>query len=86
MQVSVQSANELGRLLAGAQGYRVITQEGVVVGALERIRYQTQVSHPDAIVVSRGRLFRRRPCTFPFESIYAVSVREGKVVLRPDVT
>jgi hypothetical protein len=84
MQVSVQSANELGRLLAGAQGYRVITHEGVVVGALERIRYQTQVSHPDAIVVSRGRLFRRRPCTFPFESICAVNVRESKVVLRPD--
>jgi len=85
MQVSVQSANELGRLLAGAQGYRVFTHEGVVLGTVERVRYETQVSRPDDIVVCGRGLFRRRRCSFPFELVYAVSAREGKVVLRTDV-
>ena len=83
MQVEVQSANELGRLLAGAQGYRVFTHDGVVLGALERVRYQTQVSRPDDIVVCGGGLFRRRRCILPFESVDVVSAREGKVLLRP---
>jgi len=84
MQLSVQSANELGRLLAGAQGYSVFTHEGVVLGALERVRYETQVSRPDDIVVCGGALFRRRR-TFPFELSDAVSAREARVVLRPGV-
>ena len=84
MQASEQTANELGRLLAGAQGYTVYTHEGVLLGALERVRYETQVSRPDDIVVRGRGLVRRRRSTFPFESIYAVSPHEGKVVLRPD--
>lgn len=83
MQVEVQSANELGRLLAGAQGYRVFTHDDLVLGVLERVRYQSQVSRPDQILVCRGRRFRRRRRTFPFESVQAVCAREGKVVLRP---
>ena len=85
MQASEQTANELGRLLAGAQGYAVYTHDGVLLGALERVRYETQVSRPDDIVVCGRGLFRRQRSTFPFESVYAVSAREGKVVLRPDV-
>ena len=84
MQASEQTANELGRLLAGAQGYTVYTHEGVLLGALERVRYETQGSRPDDIVVRGRGLFRRRRTTVPFESIYAVSAHEGKVVLRPD--
>jgi hypothetical protein len=84
MQASGQSANELGRLLAGAQGYTVYTDDGVLLGALERVRYETQVSRPDDIVVCGRGLFRRRRSTFPFESIYAVCAPEGKVVLRRD--
>ena len=84
MQASEQTANELGRLLAGAQGYTVYTHDGVLLGALERVRYETQVSRPDDIVVRGRGLSRRRRSTFPFESIYAVSPHEGKVVLRPD--
>ena len=84
MQTSQQTANELGRLLAGAQGYTVYTHDGVLLGALERVRYETQVSRPDDIVVRGRGLVRRRRSTFPFESIYAVSPHEGKVVLRPD--
>ena len=84
MQASEQTANDLGRLLAGAQGYTVCTHDGVLLGALERVRYETQVSRPDEIVVRGRGLFRRRRSTVPFESIYAVSPHEGKVVLRPD--
>lgn len=84
MQASEQTANELGRLLAGAQGYTVYTHDGVLLGALERVRYETQVSRPDDIVVRGRGLFRRRRSTVPFESIYAVSPHEGKVVLRAD--
>jgi hypothetical protein len=84
MQTSEQSANELGRLLAGAQGYTVYTHEGVLLGALERVRYETQVSRPDDIVVRGRGLFRRRRSTFPFESVYAVSGHKSKVVLRAD--
>lgn len=84
MQASEQTANELGRLLAGAQGYTVYTHDGVLLGALERVRYETQVSRPDDIVVRGRGLVRRRRSTVPFESIYAVSPHEGKVVLRPD--
>jgi hypothetical protein len=84
MEASGQSANELGRLLAAAQGYAVFTHQGTAVGALERVRYETEVAHPDDIVVCSRGLFRRRRSTFPFESVYAVSAREGKVVLRPD--
>lgn len=66
MQASEQTANELGRLLAGAQGYTVYTHDGVLLGALERVRYETQVSRPDEIVVrGRGLFRRRRP---PFHS------------------
>jgi hypothetical protein len=85
MQASEQTANELGRLLAGAQGYTVYTYDGAVLGALERVRYETQVSRPDDIVVCGRRLFRRRRSTFPFESVLAIDAREGKVVLRPDL-
>jgi len=38
MEASGQSANELGRLLAAAQGYTVFTHQGTAVGALERVR------------------------------------------------
>lgn len=84
MQISTQSANELGRLLAAAQGYRVVTHAGVALGTLERIRYESQVSRPDDIVVYRRGPFRRRRRTIPFDVVGAVSAREGTVVLRPD--
>jgi hypothetical protein len=85
MQLNDQSAKELGRLLACAQGYTVFNHEGAVLGTLEGVRYETQVSRPDDIVVCGRGLFRRRRSTFPFEFVSAVSAREGKVVMRPDV-
>jgi hypothetical protein len=71
-------------LLAAAQGYRVFAHDGAPLGALERIRYEQQVSRPDEIVVSGRGPFRRRRRTFPFDAVGAISARERKVVLGPD--
>jgi hypothetical protein len=83
-ETAVQSTIELGRLLAAAQGYKVFAHDGAPLGALERIRYGQQVSHPDEIVVCGRGPFRRRRRTFPFDAVGAVSARERTVVLRAD--
>lgn len=80
---AVQDTTELGRLLAAAQGYKVFGHNGAPLGALERIRYEQQVSHPDEIVVCGGPLRRRRR-TFPFAAVGRVSARERTIVLRAD--
>ena len=82
-ETAVQSTIELGRLLAAAQGYKVFAHDGAPLGALERIRYQQQISHPDEIVVCGRGPFRRRR-TFPFDAVGTVSARERTVVLRAD--
>ncbi|MHB8469296.1 MAG: hypothetical protein ACYDCH_06015 [Gaiellaceae bacterium] len=82
-ETAVQSASELGRLLAAAQGYKVLTHDGAPLGSLEGIRYEQQVSHPDEIVVT-GRGFRRRRRTFPFDAVGNVSARDRTVVLRAE--
>jgi len=82
--IPVQGPTELGRLLASARGYRVFAHGGTLLGALERVRYEQQVSRPDEIVVCARGFLRRRRRTFPFEAVAAISVREGRVVLRPE--
>ena len=80
----VQGPVELGRLLAGARGYRVLAHGGASVGALEGVRYEHQVSRPDEIIVCARGLFRRRRRTFPFAAVAAISVRDSTVMLRAD--
>jgi hypothetical protein len=71
---------------SGEKGQEIATHPArVVVGALERVRYQTHVSRPDDIVVCGRGLFRWRRSTFRFELIRALSARDRTVVLRPDV-
>jgi hypothetical protein len=81
---AVQSPVELGRLLAAARGYKVFAHDGAPLGALERIRYEQEVTRPDEIVVCGRGFFHRRRRTFPFDAIARVSVRESSVILRPD--
>jgi hypothetical protein len=81
---TAQSPIELGRLLAAAQGYSVFAHDGASLGALERIRYEQQVTRPDEIVVCGRGLFRRRRRTFPFDAVARVSARESSVVLHPE--
>lgn len=81
---TVQTPTELGRLLAAARGYAVFAHDGVPLGALERIRYEQQVTRPDEIVVCGRGIFRRRRRTFPFDAVARVSVRESSVILHAD--
>jgi hypothetical protein len=83
-QHHVQSPTELGRLLAAARGYKVLAHDGAQLGALERIRYEQQVTRPDEIVVCGRGFFRRRRRTFPFDAVAEVNVRESSVILHPE--
>jgi hypothetical protein len=83
---TLQSPNELGRLLAAARGYKVFAHDGTPLGALERIRYEQQVTRPDEIVVCGRGFFRRRRRTFPFDAVARVSVRESSVILHAEPT
>lgn len=73
---------ELGRLLAAAEGYRVLTANGTHVGWLDHVRYERHADHPDEIVVRSGRLLMRRRRALPFSAVEHVNARESTVVLR----
>ena len=60
MVVAVQGPAELGRLLASARGYRVFADGGALLGVVERVRYEQQVTRPDEIFVCAGKFLRRR--------------------------
>src|SRR3990172_2326824 len=51
----------IGRLLASAKGYRVLSSEGRFLGLLDHVRYERHSDHPDELVLRRGTgLWRRR--------------------------
>jgi hypothetical protein len=70
---------EIGRLLASADGYLVLNEEGRPVGRLDHVRYKGHADHPDEIVVRRG-LFRRR-LVLPFEAVAGVDGKNETVQL-----
>jgi hypothetical protein len=59
-QTSFRSQADLGRLLAAAQGYRVLRDNGDQVGWLDRIRYERHAHCPDEIVIRTRGFFGRR--------------------------
>jgi hypothetical protein len=75
---------ELGRLLAAAEGYRVVASDGAPLGWLDHVRYERHADRPDEIVVRRRGLFPRRRRAVPFAAVEAVRPRETIVVLRLD--
>jgi hypothetical protein len=75
---------ELGRLLAAAEGYRVVAIDGTQVGRLDHVRYERHADHPDAIVVRRRGFLPRRHRALPFSAVEAVKPSERTVVLRLD--
>jgi len=75
---------ELGRLLAAAEGYRVIASDGVHVGWLDHVRYERHADHPDEIVVRWRGVLPKRRLTVPFAAIDAVRRDERTVVLNID--
>ncbi len=81
---SLRRQTELGRLLAAAEGYRVVTSDGTQVGWLDHVRYERHVDHPDEIVVRRRGLLPKWRRALPFSAVEAVRPRERTVVLRLD--
>jgi hypothetical protein len=73
---------DLGRLLAAAEGYRVVTSDGAHLGWLDHVRYERHADHPDEIVVRRRGLLLRRRRAVPFSAVEAVMPSERTVVLR----
>ena len=73
---------ELGRLLAAAEGYRVLESDGTHVGWLDHVRYERHVDHPDEIVVRSRSLLARRRRALPFSAVEEVRPRDRTIVLR----
>ena len=76
----LRDRGELGRLLASAEGYLVLDEEGRPCGRIDHIRYERHADYPDEIVVRRG-LFRQRR-VLPFEAVAAVDRKNKTVLLR----
>ena len=49
---SLRGQAELGRLLAAAEGYRVVASDGTQVGRLDHVRYEGHADHPERIWLS----------------------------------
>ena len=73
---------ELGRLLTGAAGYRVLASDGTHLGWLDHVRYERHADHPDEIIVRSRRLLARRRRVLPFSAVAAVRQRDRAVVVR----
>jgi hypothetical protein len=74
--------SDLGRLLAAANGYQVLSAEGRYVGVVDHLRYAHHADHPDELVIRlRNRLWRRRR-RVSFSAVRAVDPGLQQVVLR----
>jgi hypothetical protein len=74
---------ELGRLLAAAEGYQVLTSTGRRLGRVERVRYEQYADRPDEIVVRSRTLLRTRRRVFALSAVHEVKPREQTVVIDP---
>jgi sporulation protein YlmC with PRC-barrel domain len=83
-ELSLREQAELGRLLAAAEGYRVLASDGRQVGLVDHIRYERHSDHPDKIIIRRGHVIRKRRRAVPFDAVQAVNPTDDTVVLRID--
>jgi PRC-barrel domain len=74
---------ELGRMLAAAEGYQVLTSTGRRLGRVEHVRYQHHADRPDEIVVRSRMLLRTRRRVYPLSAVQEVNPKEGTVVIDP---
>jgi hypothetical protein len=79
---SLRRQAELGRLLAAAEGYRVLASDGTHFGWLDHVRYERHANHPDEIVVRRRGLLPKRRRALPFGAVETVRPTERTVVLQ----
>jgi hypothetical protein len=73
---------EIGRHLAAAAGFRVVTAQGDEAGRLDHIRYERRVDVPDEIVIRPSRLLRWRRRVIDLEQVERVELRGRTIVLR----
>jgi hypothetical protein len=81
--ISRKRIAELGRLLARAEGYEVLTSMGRRLGRVEHVRYQQYADRPDEIVVRSRGLLRTRRRAYPLSAVHEVKPRERTVILDP---
>jgi hypothetical protein len=74
---------ELGRLLAAAEGYQVLTLTGGRLGRVDHVRYQQHADRPDEIVVRSRRLLWTRRRAYPLSAVQEVKQRERTLVIGP---
>jgi hypothetical protein len=74
---------ELGRLLAAAEGYQVLTKLGDRLGRVDHVRYQQHADRPDEIVVRSRRLLWSRRLAYPLSAVHEVKQREKNLGDRP---
>ena len=74
---------ELGRLLAAAEGYQVITSTGRRLGRVEHVRYRQYADRPDEIVVRSRTLLRTRRRVYELRAVHGIKPRERTVVIEP---
>jgi hypothetical protein len=74
---------ELGRLLAAAEGYQVLTSTGRRLGRVEHVRYEQYADRPDEIVVRSRTLLRMRRRVYALSAVHEIKPRERTVVIDP---
>jgi hypothetical protein len=74
---------ELGRLLAAAEGYQVLTSTGRRLGRIEHVRYEQYADRPDEIVVHSRTLLRTRRRVYALSAVREIRPRERTVVIDP---
>jgi hypothetical protein len=80
-EYSHSRATKLGRLLAAAEGYQVLSSEGRFLGVVDHVRYEAHSDHPDFVVMRRRNTLLRRRRVIPFAAVKAVEPRERIVAL-----
>jgi hypothetical protein len=79
-----RDSSEIGRGLAAAAGFRVVTADGVQLGQIEHVRYQRRTDYPDEIVVKPSKVFRWRRRVIDFAQVERVEARTRTVVVKQD--
>jgi hypothetical protein len=72
---------ELGRLLAAADGYQVLTATGRRLGRVEHVRYGQHADWPDEIIVRFRWLLGTRRRAYTLGAVREVDPRAQSVVI-----
>ena len=80
--MDVNEASRLGRLLATAEGYQVLSSDGRYIGVVDHVRYRQHADHPDEISIRRRNVLWKRRRLIPFSAIEKVDERNRTIAVR----